>query len=327
VIDEGREFITLLGAATTWPIMARAQHVAKTPRIGFLGAASASGYARQLEAFRQGLRALGYVEGKNIIIEYRWAEGRYDRLSDLAAELVALKVDIMLTHGTPGTQAAKRVTTTIPIVMAVAGDVVATGLVNSIAQPGGNVTGSSFFLPELSAKRLELLREALPAASRLGVLLNPSNAFHGFVRQAMDDMARALKLELQYVDAQGPSVFAPAFETLAKDRAQGLVIVDDGMLIANAGGLADMATRSGLPIIGFSELAEAGGLISYGVSFPDIWRQAPTFVDKILKGARPNDIPIEQASRFEVIINLKAAKSLGLTLPSTLLQRADRLID
>ena len=322
-----RELIILFGVVPTWPIVARAQQVAKTPRIGFLGAASASGYARQLEALRQGLRDLGYAEGKNIIIEYRWAEGKYDRLLDLAAELVALKVDVMLTHGTPGTQAAKQPTKTIPIVMAVAGDVVAAGLVNSIARPGGNVTGSSFSLPELSAKRLELLREVLPTASRLGVLLNLSNAFQGLVRQAMNDMARALPLELQYQHVREFSNFASAFETLAKGRIQGLVVVDDGMLIANVGGIADLATKRGVPTIRFSELAEAGGLMSYGVNFPDIWRQAPMFADRILKGATPSDLPIEQPSRFEVIINLKAAKSLGLTIPSTMLQRADRLID
>jgi putative ABC transport system substrate-binding protein len=323
-----REFIALVGgAALAWPLPLRAQRVAKVPRIGLLGAASASGYGSQLEAFRQGLRDLGYVEGKNIIIEYRWAEGRYDRLSALAAELVGLKVDVILTHGTPGTQAAKRATTAIPIVMIVAGDAVATGLVDSIVRPGGNVTGSSFFLPELSAKRLELLRNALPMASRLAILLNPGNAIHGFVPQGMDVMARALRLELQYVYARGPNDFAPALETLAKGRAQGLVVVDDGMLIANVVGLVDLANRSGVPTIGFSELAEAGGLMSYGVSFPDIWRQASTFVDKILKGASPSDLPIEQASRFELIINLKAAKALGLTIPSTLLQRADRVME
>jgi putative ABC transport system substrate-binding protein len=328
MIVRRREFITLLGsAAAICPIAAHAQQVAKVARIGLLGAASASGYASQLEAFRLGLRDLGYVEGKNIIIEYRWAEGRYDRLTVLAAELVGLKVDIILTHGTPGTLAAKRATAAIPIVMVVVGDAVASGLVDSIARPGGNVTGSSFFLPELSAKRLELLRTALPTASRLAILLNPGNAIHGFVRQEMDVMARALRLELQYVDVRGPNDFAPALASLPKGRAQGLVVVDDGMLIANVVGLVDLANRSGVPTIGFSELAEAGGLMSYGVSFPDIWRQAPTFVDKILKGARPRDLPIEQASRFELIINLKAAKALGLTIPSTLLQRADRVIE
>ena len=323
-----REFITLLGsAAANCPIAVHAKQVAKVPRIGLLGAASAPGYASQLEAFRQGLRDLGYVEGKNIIIEYRWAEGRYDRLSALATELVGLQVDVILTHGTPGTQAAKRATTAIPIVMIAAGDAVATGLVDSIVRPGGNVTGSSFFLPELSAKRLELLRNALPMVSRLAILLNPGNAIHGFVPQGIDVMARALRLELQYVDARGPNDFAPALESLAKGRAQGLVVVDDGMLIANVVGLVDLANRNGVPTIGFSELAEAGGLMSYGVSFPDIWRQAPTFVDKILKGARPSDLPIEQDSRFELIINLKAAKALGLTIPSTLLQRADRVVE
>jgi putative ABC transport system substrate-binding protein len=284
--------------------LAVAQQAVKIPRIGLLGAASASGYASQLEAFRQGLRALGWVEGQNIAIEYRWAEGRYDRLADLAAELVRLKVDVILTHGTPGTQAAKRATTTIPIVVVVAGDAVATGLVKSLARPGGNVTGSSFFLPELSAKRLELLREVLPEASRIGVLLNAGNAVHGLVRRGLDSGARAMKVELQYVAARGPSDLDRAFDALTAGRNQGLVVVDDGMLIANAGRIADLATRKRLPTIGFSELAGAGALMSYGVSFPDLWRQAPTFVDRILKGARPSELPIEQASRFELKVNL-----------------------
>jgi putative ABC transport system substrate-binding protein len=224
--------------------LAVAQQAVKIPRIGLLGAASASGYASQLEAFRQGLRALGYVEGQNIIIDYRWAEGRYERLSDLAAELVRLKVDVILTHGTPGTQAAKRATTTIPIVVVVAGDAVATGLVKSLARPGGNVTGSSFFLPELSAKRLELLREVLPEASRIGVLLNAGNAVHGLVRRGLDSGARAMKVELQYVAARGPSDLDRAFDALTAGRNQGLVVVDDGMLIANAGRIADPETAA-----------------------------------------------------------------------------------
>jgi putative ABC transport system substrate-binding protein len=277
--------IALLAA----PLDAGAQSTVKIPRIGFLGAASASGYASQLEAFRQGLRALGYVEGQNITIEYRWAEGKYDRLAALAAELVALKVDVILTHGTPGTQAANEATTTIPIVVVVAGDAVATGLVQSLARPGGN-------------------------------------AIHGLVPRELDARARVLGVTLQYVDARGVGDFDRAFETLVNGRSQGLVVVDDGMLIANATRLVELATRSRLPMIGFTELAGAGALMSYGVSFPELWRQAPTFVDKILKGARPSELPIEQASRFELVLNLKAAKTLGLTIPPSVLARADEVI-
>ena len=312
----------LLGA----PFVAESQSVPKVPRIGFLGAASATGYATQLEAFRLGLRDLGYVEGQNLVVEYRWADGRYERLTPLAAELVALKVDVILTHGTPGTQAAKQATSTIPIVVVVVGDAVATGLVQSLARPGGNVTGSSFFLPELSAKRLELLREALPGASRVAVLLNPGNPIHALISRDLDTRGHELGVALQYANARTVGDFDRAFETMVKGRAQGLVIVDDGMLIANAARLAELAARNRLPAIGFSELVGAGAFMSYGVSFPALWRQAPTFVDRILKGAKPSEIPIEQASRFELILNLKAAKVLNVQVPPAVLARADSII-
>jgi putative ABC transport system substrate-binding protein len=198
------------------PAIAEAQSTSRIPRIGFLGSASASGYASQIEAFRRGLRDLGYVEGQPLLIEYRWAEGQYERLASLAAELIALKVDVTLTHGTPGTQAAKQATATIPIVVVVAGDAVATGLVQSLSHPGGNVTGSSFFLPELSAKRLELLREAVPRMSRVGVLLNPANAVHGPVSREMDARARGLGITLQHVDARSVGDLDRAFETFVK---------------------------------------------------------------------------------------------------------------
>jgi ABC-type uncharacterized transport system substrate-binding protein len=211
-------------------------------------------------------------------------------------------------------------------VVVVAGDAVATNLVQSLAHPGGNVTGSSFFLPELTAKRLELLHEALPKVSRVGILLNPGNAIHAVVSRKTDARARELGLTLQHVDVRAAGDFDRAFDALVKGRAQGLVIVDDGMLIANAGRLADLAARSRLPAIGFSEVVGAGALMSYGVSFPALWRQAATFVDRILKGGKPSDIPIEQASRFELMFNLKAAKTLGVQLPPAVLARADAVI-
>jgi putative ABC transport system substrate-binding protein len=303
-----------------------AQTPAKVFRIGVLGATSASAYARQIEAFRQGLRDLGYVEGKNIILEYRWAEGRYDRLPDLAAELVRLKPDLLLTHGTPGTRAAKQATTTIPIVMAVSGDAVATGLVASLAHPGGNLTGSSFFNPELSAKRLELIKEVLPGLSRVAVFLNPGNPSSDVGFQAMERTARALGLKLQGFNLRGPKEFDTAFSTLVKGRAGALSVYEDAMLIAQARRVADLAARNRLPTIGFSELAEAGGLMSYGVNFPDLWRRGATYVDKILKGAKPAHLPVEQPTRFELVVNLKTAKALGLTIPPSILVRADQVI-
>jgi len=305
---------------------AGAQHPGKIPRIGFLGAASASGYAPQLEAFRRGLRDLGYVEGKNIILEYRWAEGTYDRLPVLAAELVRLKPDLVLTHGTAGTRAGKQATTTIPIVMAVSGDAVATGLVASLAHPGGNITGSSFFNPELAAKRLELLKEVVPALTRVAVLMNPGNPVNEVSLQAMERTARSLGLELQQVNVGGPEEFNAAFSTIVKGRAGALSVFDDAMLIAQARRVADLAAKNRLPTIGFSELAEAGGLMSYGVNFPDLWRRAATYVDKILKGAKPADLPVEQPTKFEFIINLKIAKQIGLTIPQSVLYRADKVI-
>ncbi len=318
--------IALALAFPAAPHAVTAQTPAKVFRIGVLGATSASAYARQIEAFRQGLRDLGYVEGKNIILEYRWAEGRYDRLPELATELVRLKPDLLLTHGTPGILAAKQATTTIPIVMAVSGDAVATGLVASLAHPGGNLTGSSFFNPELAAKRLELLKEVVPGLTRVAVLMNPGNPVNAVSLQVMERTARSLGLELQRVTVGGPKEFDTAFSTIVKGRAGALSVFDDAMLIAQPRRVADLAARNRLPTIGFSELAEAGGLMSYGVNFPDLWRRAATYVDKILKGAKPAGLPVEQPTRFELVINLKTAKALGLTIPPSIMVRADQVI-
>jgi putative ABC transport system substrate-binding protein len=240
--------------------------------------------------------------------------------------LVRLKPDLVLTHGTAGTRAAKQATTTIPIVMAVSGDAVATGLVASLAHPGGNITGSSFFNPELAAKRLELLKEVVPALTRVAVLMNPGNPVNEVSLQAMERTARSLGLELQQVNVGGPEEFNAAFSTIVKGRAGALSVFDDAMLIAQARRVADLAAKNRLPTIGFSELAEAGGLMSYGVNFPDLWRRAATYVDKILKGAKHADLPVEQPTKFEFIINLKIAKQIGLTIPQSVLYRADKVI-
>jgi putative tryptophan/tyrosine transport system substrate-binding protein len=295
-------------------------------RIGFLGATSPSGYALQVEAFRAGLRELGYVQGKNIVIEFRWAEGRYARLPELAAELVRLKPDVLVTHAIAGTRAAKRATATIPIVMGVAGDAVATGLVEGLARPGGNVTGSSFFFPELNAKRLEVLKEALPRLSRVGVLLNPDNPANVAMLRAMEETAQSVKVQLQAVEVRSPADFEGAFATIMKGRTGALAVCDDALLIAEAARIAGLARMNRLPTIGFIEYAKAGGLLAFGVDFPELWRRAAGFVDKILKGAKPADLPVEQPTKFQVVVNLKTAKALGLTIPQSILVRADEVI-
>jgi putative tryptophan/tyrosine transport system substrate-binding protein len=307
------------------PLAANAQLPAdKVHRIGLLGSVTAAGYARQLEALRQGLRELGYVEGKNLVIEYRWAEGKYDRLVELAAELVRLKVNLIITHGTPGSRAAKEATSTIPIVIAATGD--ATGLVQSLARPGGNITGQTTFFRELNAKRLELLKEAVPHISRVGVLLNPNPAILlGF--KAMEVAATSLKLELHRFEVRGPDEFASAFSAMAERRVEAVEIMEDAMLFANASRIADLATKSRLPAIGFKEFVEGGGLMAYAVDHLALWRRAAIFVDKILKGANPADLPVEQATKFELVINLKTANALGITIPPHLLARADEVIE
>ena len=324
-----RRLVIALGAgALAAPLASFAQQQpAKVARIGFLGAGYAIGQMAPVEALRASLRDLGYVEGKNIFIEYRWADGKYDRLPDLAAELVRLKVDVLVTYGTPGTRAAKQATTTIPIVMATSGDAVAVGLVASLARPDGNVTGLTFFDPELSAKRLELLKEAMPRLTRVAVLLNPDNPAKGPSLQAMGITAKSLKVGLQQFDVRGPNEFERAFSAMAKGRVNAVWIHQDPMLYANIKVIANLAAKQRLPSIGFPEFAEAGGLIGYGVNFLELYRRAAVFVDKILKGAKPGDLPVERPTKFELVINLKTAKALGIKIPQTLLQRADKVIE
>jgi ABC-type uncharacterized transport system substrate-binding protein len=313
-----------LGLLAT-PLGIAAQPAGRLYRIGFLGGASASGYAALVEAFRLGLRDRGYVEGKNVAIEYRWADGRYDRLPALAAELVRLKVDVIVTQGTPAALAAKQATTTIPIVMAIVGNPVETGIVSSLARPGGNVTGSSFFMPELNAKRLELMKMLIPGLGRAGVLMNPDNPAMAAIFRATEERAQALKVKLERVNVRRLDELDSAFQ-LAKAQTEAVTIADEGLFIANARRIAELALRSRLPSIGFREYCDAGGLMAYGVDFPHIWRQSAVLVDKILKGARPGDVPIQQATRFEFVINLKTAKALGLAIPPSVLARADEVI-
>jgi putative ABC transport system substrate-binding protein len=273
------------------------------------------------------LRDLGYVEGKNIVIEYRWADGKYDRLSELAAELVRLQVDVLVTHGTPGVLAAKRATTTIPIVMAAVADPVANGLVASLARPGGNVTGCSYFAPELHAKRLELLKKAIPRISLVAVLLNPDNASFVPLLKETQIEANLAKVTLRQFDVRGPGEFESVFSAMVKERVDAVVVFDDPMLIANRKALADLSEKQRLPSVGQKEFAEAGGLMGYGQILVELFRRTAYFVDRILKGAKPADLPVEQASRFEMVVNMKTAKALGVTIAQSVLARADRIIE
>ena len=306
------------------PRRARAQG-SGTRRIGFLGGASAAGYTPLVEAFVLGLRDHGYVSGKNVAIEYRWADGKYDRLPALAAELVGLKVEVIVTQGTPAALAAKRATPTIPIVMAIVGNPVESGIVASYARPGGNITGSSFFWGELNAKRLEFLKILNPSLVRAGLLINPDNPAMTSLVTAMEERARALKLNLQVLKARRLEDLDSVFQ-IAQKQTEALTLPEDGLFLANAGRLADLAIKHRMPSIAFEEYCDAGGLLAYGVDFPHIWRQSGVLVDKIFKGAKPGDLPIQQATRFQLVVNLKTAKVLGTTLTPEILARADRVI-
>jgi putative ABC transport system substrate-binding protein len=304
------------------------QPTTKMHRIGFLGPTSAAGIASRLEALRIGLRELGYVEGKNLVIEFRWAESNYERLPELAAELVRLNVDLIVTHATQAALAAKRATTTIPIVIMAVGDAVAAGVVASLARPGGNITGLSFFIAELNVKRLELLKEAYPRANRVAVLAHPNHSvLASSVLPAMELAAKSLKIVLKRFDVRGPLDFENAFVAMAKQRIDAVVIFEDTMLVANAGAVANLAAKHRVPSIGFIEIGDAGGLMAYGVDLPAMSRRSAVFVDKILKGTKPTDLPIERATVFESVLNMKAAKALGIKIPNSILVQATKVIE
>jgi putative ABC transport system substrate-binding protein len=291
------------------------------------GATSASSWASRVEAFRSGLRDLGYVEGKNILIEFRWAEEKYDQLPALAAELVRQKVDVLVTFGTPGTLAAKRATTAIPIVILYIGDAVAAGVVASLRQSGGNITGSTYFLPQLFAKRLELLKEAMPHITEVAILVKPDNPLFVSMLQDLEIAANSLKIGLQRFDAHGPSEFEAAFLAMAKRRVDAVVTAENAVFLSNVRAIADLAARQSLPLAGYNELAEAGGLIGYGVNFHAMCQRGAVFVDKVLRGVKPVDVPVEQATKFETVLNIRTAKTLGVMIPTSILLRADRLIE
>jgi putative ABC transport system substrate-binding protein len=267
------------------------------------------------------------VEDKNIVIEFRWADEQYDRLADLAAELIRLKIDVLVTYGTPGSLAAKRATTTIPIVMVHSGDAVAAGIVASLARPGGNLTGTTYFLPELMAKRIEMLKDVMPRISQVAILVKPDNPFFGTALRALEIPAKSLNIRLQQFEVRGPNDFGDAFAAMAKSGVDAVVILEDAVFVSNARAIADLAAKQRLPSAGFNEFAEAGGLIGYGVDFLEMYRRAAVFVDKMLKGAKPADIPVEQATKFLVATNMKTAKALGLDVPTSLLLRTDEVIE
>jgi len=328
-MDRRAFLATMTGSLLAAPLAAEGQQMASRPRIGWLGTSSPSDprAARYLSAFQQGLRELGYVEGQNIAIEFRWAEGKYDRLAGLAAELVRLTVNVLMAGTQAAIQAAKHATETIPIVM-VASDPVAAGFVVSLARPGGNITGVSMMSAEVIGKQLEMLKEVVPRVSRVALLGNPTNPGNAqWVRDAQD-AARALSVRLQPLEARDPSEIDNAFTEMTREQAGAVVILNDTMLSDNRIRIADHAVRRRLPtVFGLSEYAEVGGLLTYEADRADRWRRAATFVDKILKGAKPGDLPVEQPTKFELIINLKTAKALGLTIPPSLLQRADQVIE
>jgi ABC-type uncharacterized transport system substrate-binding protein len=312
--------IVLILVFLSWFQPVSAQN-ARVVRIGFLGPNSAASTASRMESLRAGLRDLGYVEGKNLIIESRWADGNYDRLPKLAMELVGLKVDLILTSGTPGTRAAKSATATIPIIMVTSGDPVALGLVASLARPGGNITGASNFAPELSAKRVELIKEAFPSIQRVGVLFNPDNSINDRNLEAMEQTSKALKLGLQKFAVRSAGDFK-----MSKLPVDAAALPEDDFLSATKDNAVELVSKQRLPSIGRTDFAEAGGIIGYAVNFFDLYRRAAIFVDKIVKGAKPGELPVEQPRKFDFVINLKAAKQLGLTISPNVLARADKVI-
>jgi putative ABC transport system substrate-binding protein len=308
-------------------VIAEAQQPAKVPRIAYFSAGSASSQASRLEVFRQGLRDLGYAEGKEIVIEQRYADGKLDRVAALATELVRLKLDVIVTGGPAATRAAKEATATIPIVMGFDYDPVGSGVVASLARPGGNVTGLSSLAPEISGKQLELLKELLPRLSRVAILGNSTEPGIGQLRKEAELVAGAFKVNLQYLDVLAPKDIGTAFQAASKGRAEALLALSSFVIISERAQIADLAIKNRLPAIyPWPEFVEDGGLMTYGPSSNDLFRRAATYVDKILKGAKPADLPVEQPTKFEFVINLKTAKQIGLTIPPNVLARADKVI-
>ena len=329
-----REFITLLGGAVvTWPSCLRAEQSSKIHRIGFMVTGSLQSPEQRgiIEAFQQGLRERGYVEGQNIVIQYQSADGKIERFTELARELVDHHPDLIVASNTPAALAAKQATTTIPIVVPVMGDPVGDGLVTSLARPAGNITGMTFLGPELATKRLELLKQALPTMSRVAALLHPGAYGESTMKQmlrAMEGGAGTLSMQLQLVEVQGAGEFDRAFEKMIRERADALIVLPSPMLFSERRKIVDLATKHRLPSIAMDRaFVELGGLMSYGASIRDLFRRAGVYVDKVLEGSKPADLPVEQPTKFELVVNLKTAKALGIEMPQTLLARTDEVIE
>ena len=324
-----RTFLGTLGLCVLAASYAAEAQPGRVFRIGILGNFPVTDPedARLWGAFIEGLRELGYVEGRNITIEHRSSEGKFDRLPDLAADLVRLQVDVIVTGGPPAPLVAKQATSTIPIVFAVSGDPVAEGLVASLARPGGNITGLASVSGDVVGKQLALLKEAAPKVSRVAVLQNPSNETHARILRQAEGAAQALGMQLHIVQARTPPEIDADFAAMRSRRVDGVLVLRDALFLAQRIRIATLAAKSRLPVMyGFRDQAEAGGLMAYGASVPHMYRHAATYVDKILKGAKPADLPVEQPTRFELVINAKTAKALGLTIPQSLLGRADEVI-
>jgi ABC-type uncharacterized transport system substrate-binding protein len=323
-----REFITLLGgAAVAWPLAARAEQPAKVPRIGFLRFGLASANAERVEALRTGLRDLGYVEGKNIVIEFRWTE-RIDQLPELAAELARMNVDAIFAMSSTEVEPTRQATQTIPIVFAVHADPVGLGHVASLARPGGNITGLTIILTDLVAKQLEILKEAVPQATRIGVLFSRTAPSHRPALQAVETAGARLGVQLVMVPVRTGEDFEGAFSTMSREQVGSFLVVSAPLTISHRARLAELALEHRLPgMVGSKENVESGGLMNYGADFNDMFRRVATYIDKILKGAKPADLPVEQASKYELVINLKTAKAIGLTISEAFLLRADKVIE
>lgn len=321
-----REFITLIGgAAVGWPIVGRAQQPNRIPRVGVLASASATSPIEY--AFRQGLRDLGYVEGQNVVLEYKDAAGRTDTLPQLAAELIAAKVDVIFASGSEATSVVRSQTKSIPVVMT-STNPVGLGFVASLARPGGNITGLSILGPEVSAKRLELLKDLIPGIAKVAACWNPNDPSARFSLKETEAAGEALMVKLQILETRDVGAFDGAFQAAAKENARAVILLPAPLMTRNAGQIASLAIKYRLPSLFYSgDAAKAGGLISYGASLIDIYRRAAYFVDRVLKGANPADLPVEQPTKFELVINLKTAKALDLTIPPTLLARADEVIE
>jgi putative ABC transport system substrate-binding protein len=325
-----RRFLTGVALALA-PIGATAHaqeyKAGKVSRVGFLGNSTAALEANLVGPFREGLRDLGYVEGRNVLIEYRWAGGKYERFPALIAELAALNVDVIVTAGTPAALAVKKTTPSIPLVMVAVGDPIGVGLVASLARPGGNATGLSSIAPELEGKRLELLREVVPKLLHIAVLWNPDNPFHAGSLKETRAAAQVLGIKVQLLGIRVSEEFPAAFAAILKERPGALLVLADRLFLHNRARIVDFEARHRLPgVYAYRELVEQGGLMSFGPSYADMHRRAASYVDKILKGSKPADLPVEQPTKFELMINLKASKALGLTIPQSLLQRADQII-